>query len=528
VKKLACRGRIYPTRLRGLDKSSPYNPCFAESDGITIFSHLLRHYARYADFFSHGGHCNNASVAMRTKPSIRLIVGAGVLIDSALIVLADFLSFSLRFGIDVQQVNYDAYKRIAVFIVLLRLVCLYVFGLYEKPKYKTNLESLSNIIKAMTVSTLIIIAAAFYSRALAYPRSVILISWGMTIVLIMTWRIMVRRLINTILGHDYFVSHLLIIGTDQNAFRLMLHLTRRTGVTCALMGYISTGDGEPRVDRRLILGSVDDIPSIIKRIPVDEVVISSPDLPRDQVALIFSHFINTDVILKTVPNLYEAVVGRVAATAAGKNVPLIELTTVRYGHGPYKGIKRVMDIALSLVAIVFTGPLLMAPIALIIKLTSRGSVVHAQERAGLHCRPFTMLKFRTMGADSEKDTGPVWSRPGDTRVMRFGRFLRRTHLDELPQFFNVLKGDMSIVGPRPERPHFVRSLIRSIPFYAERLEVKPGITGWSQVTLNYAGSLESHTEKLVCDLYYIENMSLILDLWIMLKTVGVVISAKGV
>ena len=465
---------------------------------------------------------------MRAKPSLRLIVGAGVLIDIGLIVLADLLSFSLRFGIDVRQENFDAYKRIAVFIILLRLICLYVFGLYEKPKYKTNLESLSNIVKAMTVSTLIIIAAAYYSRALAYPRSIILISWGTTAALIMTWRVLIRRLINTILGHDYFVSHLLIIGTDQNAFRLMLHLTRRTGVKCTLVGYVSTGAEEPHVDRRMILGSVDDIPSIIKRMPVDEAVISSPDLPRDHVALIFSHFINTDVILKTVPNLYEAVVGRVAATAAEKNVPMIELTTVRYGRGPYTGIKRVMDVALSLAAIVITGPLLMAPIALIIKLTSPGPVLHTQERAGLHCRLFTMLKFRTMGPDSEKDTGPVWSRPGDTRVIRFGRFLRSTHLDELPQFFNVLKGDMSIVGPRPERPHFVRSLIRSIPFYAERLEVKPGITGWSQVTLNYAGSLESHTEKLVCDLYYIENMSLILDLWIMLKTVGVVISAKGV
>jgi lipopolysaccharide/colanic/teichoic acid biosynthesis glycosyltransferase len=139
-----------------------------------------------------------------------------------------------------------------------------------------------------------------------------------------------------------------------------------------------------------------------------------------------------------------------------------------------------------------------------------------------------MLKFRTMDKDSEKETGPVWSQPNDMRVIRFGRFLRRTHLDELPQFFNVLKGDMSVVGPRPERPHFVRSLVQDIPFYAERLEVKPGITGWSQVTLSYAGSIESHGEKLVNDLYYIENMSLILDLWIMFKTFGVMLRGKGV
>jgi lipopolysaccharide/colanic/teichoic acid biosynthesis glycosyltransferase len=122
----------------------------------------------------------------------------------------------------------------------------------------------------------------------------------------------------------------------------------------------------------------------------------------------------------------------------------------------------------------------------------------------------------------------VWARPNDARLIRWGGFLRKTHLDELPQFFNVLRGDMSIVGPRPERPHFVQSLIRSIPFYTERLEVKPGITGWSQVNLSYAGSLESNAQKLISDLYYIENMSLILDLWIMFKTVGAMLSGKGV
>lgn len=465
---------------------------------------------------------------MRSSFPLKFIVGGAVLIDMALIVLADLLSFSFRYGIDVRKENLEAYSRIAVFVVLLRVICLYVFGLYEKPKYKTIPENIANIVKAMTVSTLFIIAVAYFSQSFAYPRSVILISWGLTAALIAGWRVFIRRAINAVVGHNYFVSHLLIIGTDQSALRLMLQLTRRAGIKTELVGYIATDEAEPAVDRGMILGVVEDLPSIISSRPVDEAVISSPDLPRDRVAEIFSYFINTDIIFKTVPDLYEAVVGRVAASATEKNTPLIELTISRYGRGWYRGFKRVLDIAFSLAAIAVTGPLLMLPIAAIIRMTSHGPILHIQERAGLHCRPFTMLKFRTMAIDSEKETGPVWASHDDARVLGFGRFLRRTHLDELPQFFNVLKGEMSIVGPRPERPHFVRSLIRSIPFYTERLEVKPGITGWSQVGLRYASTLESNTQKLVSDLYYIENMSLLLDLWIMVKTVGVMLGGKGV
>lgn len=465
---------------------------------------------------------------MRSLLSPRFTVIAAGIIDTALILFADLLSFWLRYGIDVRRENLDAYKRIVVPIVLLRLACLYVFGLYEKPKYKTILDNLFSIVKAMTVSTLIIGAVAFFARAFAYPRTVILMSWALTAALIMAWRLIARYLINLLMGRDYFTSRILIIGTDRNALRLMLQLTRRAGVKSALVGYVATGSENMAVPPAQVLGSVDEIPAIIKRHEVDEAVISSPNLPRDQVAYIFSHFINTDIIFKTVPDLYEAVMGRVAATSAGKNIPMVELTTVRYGRGWYNGFKRLTDIALSLTATAVAGPLLMAPIALIVKLTSPGPVFHRQERAGLHCRPFTMLKFRTMDADSEKDTGPVWATPEDRRVLRFGRFLRRTHLDELPQFLNVLKGEMSIVGPRPERPHFVQSLMRTIPFYAERLEVKPGITGWSQVNLSYAADTQSNSQKLISDLYYIENMSLSLDLWIMFKTLGAIMRREGV
>ena len=470
-----------------------------------------------------------ALVFMRiaSKLTTRTLVTSAVLIDIIIVIVADLLSFSLRYGIDVRVENFEAYRRIAIFVVLLRIICFYVFGLYEKPKYKTNLDNLLNIIKATTISSLIIVAAAFFARAFAYPRSVIILSWLITTTLIMAWRAITRSLINRLLGREYFVSNLLIIGTDQNAIRLMLQLTRRAGMRCRLVGYVATGSEEPRVNPKQILGTIDDIPELLKRLSIDEAVISSPNLPRDKVALIFSYFTNTDIILKTVPDLYEAVIGRMA-TASADRVPLVELTTTRYGKGWYSSLKRVLDIGMALVALIVFGPLLMLPIAVIIKLTSEGPVLHTQERAGLYGRPFVMYKFRTMLNESERDTGPVWATANDRRVTSFGRFLRKTRLDELPQFINVLRGEMSVVGPRPERPHFVRALMRSVPFYTERLEVKPGITGWAQVNYKYASCLESNAEKLIYDLFYIENMGLGLDLWIIFKTLAVILSGSGI
>jgi lipopolysaccharide/colanic/teichoic acid biosynthesis glycosyltransferase len=166
-------------------------------------------------------------------------------------------------------------------------------------------------------------------------------------------------------------------------------------------------------------------------------------------------------------------------------------------------------------------------IAISIKLTSPGPVVFRQERVGLNGRQFTMYKFRTMYKGAEDDTGPVWTSLNDPRITPLGKFLRLTRLDELPQLVNVIRNDMSIVGPRPERPYFVAQLIKEIPFYVERLSVKPGITGWAQVTYKYADTLEKNQEKLLADIFYIKNMSLSLDMWIFFMTIWTIIKEKG-
>jgi sugar transferase (PEP-CTERM system associated) len=189
-------------------------------------------------------------------------------------------------------------------------------------------------------------------------------------------------------------------------------------------------------------------------------------------------------------------------------------------------VKRAVDIALALVGLALTAPV-MALVALVVKLDSRGPVLFRQERVGQHGRIFVLKKFRSMRENAEEHGRAVWATRNDPRVTRVGWFLRRSRLDELPQLVNVLAGDMSFIGPRPERPEFVRLLQQRIPFYMERQSVKPGLTGWAQVRHHYAASVDDTVEKLQYDLYYIKNLSLFLDLLILVSTIQVVLFGRG-
>ena len=462
--------------------------------------------------------------------STPFIILLACLTDVLLVLLADILSLSIRFGTEIEPGTIHTYFLILPFVLILRLSLFYIFGLYDKPKYKTTYDIVTSTFKATTISTLIIVVVLYFYRPYGtipkFPRTAIPISWLLTMFFITTWRISIKKLINILLGKNYFVSHLIIVGTDRLAQRLMLKLSRNTSIEYNFIGFIEANNTTYRhVDPSLILGTVEDLPRIIREYPIDEVVIASPDIPRETVAEIFSYFRETDAIFRAVPDIYEAIIGRMTSSP-GENIPLVGLTSPTEMFKWYRGFKRIVDILISIPALVLLSPLMLI-IAIVIKLTSPGRAMFKQERAGLHGRPFTMYKFRSMYIASEEDSGPIWAGEDDLRITPLGKILRKTRLDELPQFLNVLKNDMSVVGPRPERPHFVKQLIREIPFYAERLEVKPGITGWAQVTYKYAASLEAHREKLLYDIFYIENMSPALDLLVILKTLIVVLKGRG-
>ena len=191
-----------------------------------------------------------------------------------------------------------------------------------------------------------------------------------------------------------------------------------------------------------------------------------------------------------------------------------------------KAVKRVGDITLSITMVILLSPLLIF-VAILIKLDSKGPVFFSQERVGQNRKLYMVHKFRSMVQNAEKECGPVWAQDNDCRVTRIGRFIRKWRIDELPQLLNVLKGEMSFVGPRPEREYFVKELVEAIPYYRERFSVKPGVTGWAQVNYSYGASIEDAKEKLKYDLFYIKNMSIFMDIMVVMRTVKTVLFGEG-
>ncbi|WP_027368218.1 TIGR03013 family XrtA/PEP-CTERM system glycosyltransferase [Desulfocurvibacter africanus] len=315
----------------------------------------------------------------------------------------------------------------------------------------------------------------------------------------------------------------IVVGTGSAAKRIgdMLALEETRG---KLLGYVTLPAEPMEVSQGLIVGPQEDLTRIIEEHGAKTVVVA---LSERRGALPLQELLSckmTGVAVVDAPTFYEQVQSKMLI----ENIsPGWLIFSDGFRITPIKRhLKRSLDILCALSGLLLTLPLF--PIlALLIKIDSRGPVFFTQTRVGEHDKLFKVIKFRTMVHNAEATTGAVWSQKGDPRVTRVGRFLRVSRLDEIPQLLNMLRGDMSMVGPRPERPEFVQTLKRAVPFYSERHCVKPGLTGWAQVCYPYGSSVEDALEKLRYDLYYIKNFSLVLDLRIILRTVGVVLFGKG-
>jgi sugar transferase (PEP-CTERM system associated) len=355
-------------------------------------------------------------------------------------------------------------------------------------------------------------------------RGVVLIGAVLVIAVVIGWRLIfewgVSRLAPT--------ERLLIVGTSAGAVSLARELYAMRGqIGVEIVGFVHPDPsqiGQP-VFNPGVIGSLEDIPAIVRARGVDRVVVSLSEargtLPMEKLlemkleGVLFAHL----------ASVYEEYTGKIA-------VDNLRPSWFIFGDGfrqsAWLGLaKRAMDVTMAAVGLVLTMPI-MALVALAIRLTSAGPVLYHQQRVGQFGRLFTVHKFRSMRDDAEAGTGAVWSGGAlDPRITPVGRFLRRARLDELPQLWNILKGDMSFVGPRPERPEFVTRLTDEIPYYGQRHVVRPGLTGWAQVRYTYGASVEDALMKLQYDLFYIKNLSLSLDLFILFATVKTVLLRRG-
>lgn len=398
-------------------------------------------------------------------------------------------------------------------------------GLYQHWFVRSRFDEFASVFKAVSVGSIILFFAIFIDdmmrEAPIISRFIILVYWITMVLCVGTGRVIIRGVQRSLLEKGIGLRNSFIIGNGEKGMELLGFIDRFPQLGYKFSGFISPNvnyQGDQKV-----LGKMEDLPSLIKGFGISEILIALEPGEKSKVLDVIKYCSGTEVNLKIMPDTYEIVSG-LAKTNQIYGVPLIEVMPEIMSPAATL-TKRVIDIFGSVFILLLTLPLTLVSVILI-KMTSKGPLLYSQERVGRNGKKFTIYKFRTMVENAE-EYGPEWSGPSDPRITKFGRFLRKTHIDEIPQLYNVLKNEMSIVGPRPERPYFVEELKNQIPYYYKRLSIKPGITGWAQIKYEYDSSLDDVKSKLQFDFYYIENMSLTLDLKIILNTIIVVLLLKG-
>ncbi len=410
------------------------------------------------------------------------------------------------------------------------IVLFWIFGLYRPWYAQSRFDEFTLLLKTVTFGVLVLFFLIFIDDTLtqdpAASRLKILIYWAFLLVFVGTGRLALRSVRRRMLIAGIGLHATVIIGPDAKSDDLHRTLRQFPALGHRFIGFITSDGARERSEAAALpcLGTLDELERIIDEHGVDDLIITLDSTEHEQLLDVIGRASAFKVRIKIRPDLYDIVSGQ-ARTNQLYGVPLIEVTPQLMA--PWEEVaKRAFDIIVSTLALVIGAPLFLI-IAIAQKIGSPGPIFYRQERVGKDGQVFQIVKFRTMYVDAESRTGPTWAVQDDPRVTPLGRFLRKSHLDELPQFFNVLEGDMSIVGPRPERPFFVEQFIREIPLYRRRLNVRPGITGWAQVRHTYDQTIEDVRTKLSYDLFYIENMSLRMDMKIMISTLYTVVAGKG-
>jgi Undecaprenyl-phosphate glucose phosphotransferase len=397
-------------------------------------------------------------------------------------------------------------------VLLLALIANHVTGQYAIDRLRRLREEFLGVLKCTALLTLLVLATIFVRHSAYDSRSTLALFSLLTMCSLLTARRLTWALVRTLRSRGYNQSLALIVGSARVARKTARALRRASWMGIKNVGFVDDRVNSFSSDLDL-LGGFDDLPVLIRRFAVSHVFIALPMNRYDDARRVFGILSQSLVEVRLVADV-PALAGLSLTTTNLDGLPVVGLR-----ESPHVGlsivVKRVMDVVLSLVGILLLSPVLLL-IALIVKLTSPGPVFYRQERCGLNGRPFRMLKFRSMRVDAEQQTGAVWARKDDDRRTWFGTFLRRTSLDELPQLFNVLLGNMSLVGPRPERPVFIQKFAKTIPNYMARHCVKAGITGWAQVH-GWRGNT-SLRKRLEYDLYYITHWTPWLDIRILWMT----------
>lgn len=417
--------------------------------------------------------------------------------------------------------------------------CALIIGAYDLVRAANVRRSLGHCAAAIGLSWVLFLSIPFFTPTLPGSRLHLLLFPAIAFGALGAWRVFYA----TVFGHPNFQQRALIIGAGgagQTLAEAIGQLSGRARLDDAgespvgsdigyrVLGFVD--DGVPSgsvVEGVPVVGARGDLTRLCGQLQINELVVAITHLETMDVELFeaIQECREWGISITTMTDLYERLTGRIAIEHAGRALAVAMPVVQRPTHRFYLALQRGLDIMGALVGCILLG-LIIPFVWAANRAKSPGPLFYAQERVGKGGRSFQILKFRSMRTDAEK-FGAVWAEENDPRITPVGRILRGTRLDEMPQFWNILKGDMSLIGPRPERPHFVSQLTREIPFYRVRHAVKPGLTGWAQVRYRYGASVEDSLIKLQYDLFYIKRQSLLLDLEIVFKTIPIIVGFKG-
>jgi exopolysaccharide biosynthesis polyprenyl glycosylphosphotransferase len=412
------------------------------------------------------------------------------------------------------------YLPLAGIQIISTLVVFFFYKFYHRRHAATLLDEYYRVFGAVSVATLITVAiVGFATRdTVTYQRSLVFLTWAFSLFTIPLGRFLHNRIHRQLQRRGIGTEHVLIVGIGEVGRMILQKVQQSPGLGYQVVGFATNNGACPDTVLGLpVLGQVDDLPRIIEQQGIDEVIIGLPEATHQELVGIVSQCERERVSIRVFPDVFQIMASEVTISDLA-GLPLLTIRDVAL-RGWKLTLKRGVDIVFSGLLLLFLAPVMMFT-ALIIKMESPGPAFFVQERMGLDARPFRMLKFRSMRQDSEQQ-GPGWTTKNDARRTRFGTIIRRFSIDELPQFINVLLGDMSLVGPRPEQPAYVEQFRQSIPRYMDRHREKAGITGWAQI--NGLRGDTSIAERTKYDLWYIENWSLWLDFKIVLRTAAKVL-----
>jgi sugar transferase (PEP-CTERM system associated) len=402
------------------------------------------------------------------------------------------------------------------------LAAFYLFDLYDFLVMHDRRELVLRLIQALGLAWIALAFSFYMYPGLMLGRGISLIALPLALALMVSWRVS----IHWFLGHPDFGERILIVGSGNLAVEVAREVLNRPDAGYRIIGFVGNDAellGKSLINPRVI-GLTEQLDQIVKRENIDRIVVAMGErrgqLPTNKLLQLS---LTGEVNIEEGASFYERITGRVSLNMLR---PSWLIFTGRGRQKKLPGLARsAVHWFVALVGAILSLPIVIVT-AILIKLESRGPIFYKQERVGKNGRTFVLAKFRSMRVDAEQD-GPVWASKGDSRTTRVGRIIRKIRVDEIPQFWNILKGEMSFVGPRPERPHFVAQLAEEIPFYEQRHLIAPGLTGWAQIKYPYGASIEDARQKLQYDLFYIKNHSLVLDAYIMFDTIKIILFGRG-